>query len=652
MSTTIKILFILLLSASFIGKGQIPYYDAITLHKHMVDNNLKYGSEKVYEILDKYYMPDSNNSKQEVYDAFNATPVGDPNPFIEITGGSRSSLSGKASIGELLKSSPISGLDVTTIADGLAKFMVERTKQELNAWFFEKFADQITKTTELKVLFPTTSLHLEAIGSEIYNYNAYINGLRESFEQDLSALFINLPELLDHPDYRKILYSNPEIRYIIKTALHVTNQLNSNLHPGDIIHGFPDTLGVDISPPNLYNGIRVVDLFSQSLRSKSKDRYWISHDSLKFLADDNVFRIYLGLIYQTIDSDIKFQIVPKEGETIFVNFKDEFAKIGQAVDDYSKYRQFVQELASKTEKTELAMKKLREPKGEKGADPTDIYTFMHASIGLIDFSTRIAELPYISNQIPDNAFALTKKYIKVAENSADLYWNVTERNYGTAIANVIQILDAGFSGKNDLQKVKGQILKYGTFMASVVHANNSDEVKKIIESVALPPGSFRTKRESKCNISLNSFLGFTGGWEFMPVIEPEKKFRLNNFALSAPVGLSFTRGGLGKKNSEKGSAFGGFLSVIDIGSLASFRFSDDSSNVASTVKLQNILAPGVFISYHFRNAPISLLLGGQMGPLLREVSAKDFKVEDNIYYRLGISLVVDIPLLNFYNKPE
>ncbi len=630
-------------------KAQTPFYDALELKKLLREredfDNDPNSLKEAYKILAQY-LEQSDPTDSEILKAFR------PNKFITfLPEGAGQEEKGFG--GERLSLSTISGLDVTTIADGLAKFMVERTKQELNAWFFEKFKDQVTKTTELKVLFPTTSLHLEAIGSEIYNYNAYITSLRQSFEQDLSALFINLPELLDHPDYKEIFNDIPEVRYILKTSLHIINQLNSNMHPGEIIHVFPPSFNADKAPANLYNGIRVVDLFSQSLRSKSKDRYWISQDSLLLLADINVFRIYLGLIYQQMASDIEFPIKQKNDSTINVNFKDEFVKIAGSVDDMSKYRQFVQEFTRKAETAELALEKIRETKRETGPVPKDIYAFMHASIGLIDFSTKITKLPYSLNSIPDTAFVLTKEYIKVAENGADLYLNISERNYGTAIVNVLQIIDAGLSGKlESLQEVKDQIFKYGTFMASVVQAENSDEVKTIIESVALPQGSFRTKRESKCNFSLNSFLGFTGGWEFMPIIESEKKFRLNNFALSAPVGLSFTRGGLGKKNSEKGSAFGGFLSVIDIGSLASFRFSDDSSNVASTVKLQNILAPGVFISYHFRNAPISLLLGGQMGPLLREVSAEDFKVEDNIYYRLGLSLVVDIPLLNLYNKPE
>jgi len=655
MNHAAKISIVLILTTIFVGKGQIPFYDALSLRDHVHSDNKLSADSIVYGILDKYYKPDINNTESEIKNAFNAQgDLPDPNPFIEIIGASRSSE--KAPIGELLKTSPISGLNVTTIADGLAKFMVERTKQELNAWFFERFKNQIKETTELKILFPTTSLHLEAIGSEIYNYNAYLTGLRESFEQDLSALLVNLPELLDHPDYKNILDSNPEIRYIMKTAMHVVNQLNSNVHPGDIIHGFPPPFGVDKSPVNLYSGIRVVDLFSQSLRFVSEERYWISLNSLKFLADENVFRIYLGLIYQQMDTTIVFKTVHANGDTTLINFRNEFAKIANYVDDISKYRQFVQELGSKAETAELALKKIRETKGEKGADPKDIYAFMHASIGLIDFSTKITELPYSLNSIPDTAFVLTKEYIKVAENGADLYLNISERNYGTAIVNVLQIIDAGLSGKlENLQEVKDQIFKYGTFMASVVQAENSDEVKTIIESVALPPGSFRTKRESKFNFSMNSYLGFTAGWEI--ITNADNKWHPNNFALSAPVGLSLSWGGIkkkdpNKKNAEKGSANGMFLSVIDIGALASFRFADESSAVVSTVELKNVLAPGLFYTHSFRNAPISLLIGGQMGPLLRDVSAIDFKPEDNIYYRVGFSLVVDIPILNFYNKPE
>ncbi|MFX8731580.1 hypothetical protein ABTM48_20530, partial [Acinetobacter baumannii] len=50
--------------------------------------------------------------------------------------------------------SSIGGLDVTNIADGLAKFLVKRTKQELTIAFFSKFDSLIAKYPDLQTVFP------------------------------------------------------------------------------------------------------------------------------------------------------------------------------------------------------------------------------------------------------------------------------------------------------------------------------------------------------------------------------------------------------------------------------------------------------------------------------------------------------------------
>jgi hypothetical protein len=272
-----------------------------------------------------------------------------------------------------------------------------------------------------------------------------------------------------------------------------------------------------------------------------------------------------------------------------------------------------------------------------------------------------------------------------------LYLNVSERNYGTAIVNLKQIIDTIFtdnvidkivsheyekelakiktdpetlkkkkkslednmkSQRAELKDLNKKILKYGTFMATIVHAKSSDDVQTIIESIAMPAGSFRVKRESDYNISLNGFAGFFGGHEY---IKNTENNIINNFAISAPIGIAFTKGKcsrfvINKKNKDKGLAHGLFVSLIDIGALASFRFGDDSSQVASTVELKQILAPGIFYTLYFRNSPLTLTVGGQMGPLLREITPSDAKLEENFYYRVGVSLVVDIPLFNLYNK--
>ena len=93
-----------------------------------------------------------------------------------------------------------------------------------------------------------------------------------------------------------------------------------------------------------------------------------------------------------------------------------------------------------------------------------------------------------------------------------------------------------------------------------------------------------------------------------------------------------------------------FVSMIDVGSLASFRLQNDSSKVASEIQLKNIIAPGLFLYYGLGKCPISIGAGVQIGPQLREVTAQNINIEKNYYLRYGLSICVDIPLLNFYTK--
>jgi hypothetical protein len=111
---------------------------------------------------------------------------------------------------------------------------------------------------------------------------------------------------------------------------------------------------------------------------------------------------------------------------------------------------------------------------------------------------------------------------------------------------------------------------------------------------------------------------------------------------------------------------------VDIGALASFRFDTDKmqnvegSDTTTTtiyqvpeIKLKDIISPGVFFSIGIPKTPLSINLGIQMGPNLRKVSISSTGDEevvndynDRIYWRYSASLVVDIPLLNFYTTQK
>ncbi|HYG15622.1 MAG TPA: hypothetical protein VEC12_07695, partial [Bacteroidia bacterium] len=91
------------------------------------------------------------------------------------------------------------------------------------------------------------------------------------------------------------------------------------------------------------------------------------------------------------------------------------------------------------------------------------------------------------------------------------------------------------------------------------------------------------------------------------------------------------------------------LSMVDIGAVAAFRFTNDSAEEIPTVQLQDIFSPGIFYSLGFPNSPVSLNIGYQMGPLLRKVTVQSNQYGQS-YSRFSIALCVDIPLLNFYTR--
>jgi len=201
----------------------------------------------------------------------------------------------------------------------------------------------------------------------------------------------------------------------------------------------------------------------------------------------------------------------------------------------------------------------------------------------------------------------------------------------------------------NLASMRSVLLKYGTFMATIVQAQNSDDVESAIESFALPPGSYRTKRKNEYNIALNAYVGGFMGYE--AVRGRDKQFfgsgfyATNSYGLTAPVGVAASL-------SSGGWSFSGFISLIDIGAVAAFRFSADSTNQTPTIHLQDIISPGLLISVGIPGCPISVNFGVQMGPNLHSVSSSVNNYSGAIYYRYSLSACVDIPIIDFYTKQK
>jgi hypothetical protein len=201
------------------------------------------------------------------------------------------------------------------------------------------------------------------------------------------------------------------------------------------------------------------------------------------------------------------------------------------------------------------------------------------------------------------------------------------------------------------------LFQFGAFMAAMVQAKSSDDVEGVIESFTLAAGSARVKRESEMNISLNGYMGLYYGHETIRWIS--NSTYLNSYGVTAPMGVAISWGHQflfwpqgGWKEGKHGWSTSLFISLIDLGAIASYRVSNDSVAQVSTIQLKDIFSPGVFLSFGIPKSPLSLSFGGQLGPNLRKVTNTVNDYSGKTYFRLSASFLVDIPLLNLYTRKK
>ena len=295
-----NLIFILALLSLNISFGQIAFYDAINLSKLLDDKrhfiNTAAQHDSLLSILSKY----KGGKIIKPTDFSDSTK----NPFLYkfFDKNKTYSVNFSSNVGNNIASS-IGGIDVTNIADGFAKFIVKRVKQELSASFFDKFKQIISDTTgthkDLQTIFPKTYQAFMVIGDQIYNYEGYMQTLRESFENDLSALTANLPSIIDNDP--KYFNKHQDLAALLSSGCYIAEDLKDKVHPGDILNDYPSEYLKDLNP-NLKGAIQTLQLISSSFResaSKKDTVYWVSSKQINQLVKDSIaFKIYLGLIYE------------------------------------------------------------------------------------------------------------------------------------------------------------------------------------------------------------------------------------------------------------------------------------------------------------------------------------------------------------------
>ena len=258
------------------------YYDALVLQKGSIDQK---------QIIYKKYK--INQQTKNLFLAAVATDFGElqANP-----GGSGGSFANSAA----------NGINVTKFADGFAKFIASRFKQELTISFFNRFTNTLDdpKIRDLQVLFKNTHDELELIGDRFTHYEAYLSSLRQSMEYDCSQLPEQFKKLMDDPSSQlsEALDRLPNIHYMVYNALSFGLELKDSVHIGKALAdlNFANNIGTKPVDQNLKGSLETVQLLSEGLRNietSSNHSYWISKTEMEGLVGDfDLLNLFLGLL--------------------------------------------------------------------------------------------------------------------------------------------------------------------------------------------------------------------------------------------------------------------------------------------------------------------------------------------------------------------
>lgn len=613
------------------------YYDAKSLRESL-DADGHFGLNHLP--LFRKYCPGMNDNTivQRIFE----------NPFLTHYFDDASSASLGAFAGSTSVAGTVAGINVTNFADGLARFLVARFREELSITFFEKFkqALQQSEYVDLRRLFPETYKLLLTIGEDIYRFNAFLSAMRETFIKDLSNLYTNFQSILQLDKYQQFFEQHIELRTIMLNALYFINQYANGVHPGavlasyepDLVLHFRDT----VLQSNIRNCVATLQLFSNSLQSLSPDHWWVPADSVRRLLQDQPGRdLYFGLIYlQASNKNIRFQ--SSNGTFRLDSILAQAKRIDNTV---TKFREYVGRIMDNVQEINEYITALKN-KPKAVIDFNDYYTLYMSAIDLLQHGLSFIDLPLVDLGAVTEASIRREsiRWTMVTRSCGELYVDVRTQNYSSAIINTVSILDSVF--KDTLNSnLRQNILRYGTFMANVATAQNSDEVKAAIEAIALPAGSASIKKKSRFNIALNAYVGGFYGNEFLANKAGSQWKHITGIA--APVGITVSRP---LHFPFRDGSISAFVSLIDVGAFASYRLNDDSTANLPEVTLQNIFAPGLGLVYGIPKIPVSLGYTYQLGPALREINPEAATKSERMNKRWQFFIAVDIPLINFYTK--
>lgn len=535
-------------------------------------------------------------------------------------------------------------LSATQIIDGTALFIKRRVKEELSMAFLDRFRKRLNENEFMGHLLPSTHRLLQSV-LEMDNSLPSLNNITvNAFQNDLEMLPENLENTLLYDNQFAEIRKDRAFKYFalpFNTVKHIKN----GSHPAWVLQDlrekyFTDTTEID-------RIVQMMVALNDNLRDTTVDGYtnednlWISGKQWGDLKKIKGEEMFMGLLFQKNKNTI-FRSIKNRPPT---EIKKAMMSVSENVDEYllhlknfEKMHVTIQSSTNRATTDSLAL--------ELGWSILQLVDKSHwIYFSLLEDKERVASKKLYWDTLKPLAEATLK-----AVSSAQ------RKNYGGLMLNTYQIL-RGLSqikkwdnGQAFGNRYLQSFFFYGNFMTDVLMANNSEEVAHILDRYAAPVGSYSVKRRSKFSLSLNAFPGLFMGWESPLNPSLLRGVSTTSFVsgVTAPIGLSFNFGGLAKERNQSLSVF---ASVIDIGAVLCYRWSNDvAQGLPQSVEWAQVIAPGLNLVYGLPNLPLALNAGFQLAPKLRKVTYETGnELKNTDFWRFNVGITTDITIFNFYS---
>ncbi len=612
-----------------------PYADAAAfLASLSPDGQVADGQQVIAQIL-SFYSSDNTITEQNVIARMQTMP------FLKDFAGRLKSLSAEGdstTLGGIATGSGggIMGLDVTNLADGIAKFLIERGKQELSMAFFNRFRDDLRRYPELRTLFPVTNGIIDEI--EAHNVLNLLQELRDAFIKDLLHIpsgILNLRSLgtgdcpagdntcASRITALRAAFSTDDSRGFVVPLIVIQGIIN-----GDNIIEILDNVTADTSVASrnddLSGALKLSTILLESfLTDNNSSGVFINRSEVRNLfVNKDLLKVFLGLVYQRIlvtrpdwEADLRIR-----GANLEALFNAILAKNARFQDALSSF-----------DKINSAYKNLKSSLEDGQAKDVSFYTAITSAS--IDLLIRINDAIDVIAPGADPVFR--KKLVANLNIVNQVCSDIQVKNYAGIFNGSIKLIADNALITDD--KTREKVIKYLSFGANLASATNSDEVKNAIDAVSLPPGSYSIKSRSSFNLSLNGYIGYN--WDFNSGLYAN--------GIYAPVGIAASIG-LSKKH---GGALTLFTSLIDVGGVVAYRLKNgNTDDLKQEVRLESIVAPSAQLFFLVPKTPIAFGAGWRRTPKLFYKSNTDFTVVQSRSV-LSLSVLIDIPIFNLKTVP-